>query len=643
MSSNPEQTTPPTTGKSDDTDWGFKPRKSGMSGESKIALMLVVCLAGVFTFVLYKKLEGRKQLLAQEVSFDGGVAASTEDASPPTDAAPAGADESTAMKPVPTPAALEGADISASPPRDAATSDAGSTWQIAQQEPTPAGAVRASASAPSDGGLFAPSRAVAESPTLPAEQNEPESVNPFAPSQTEPTAAPAEVAANNRDEAVPLFDFNEPARPAAPREQPAEEDNPFAPRDMVADSPPGQREPQSEPNPFAAAGETQNTSPEASAQPVFSPFAPEQSEPAAMADAPVQGEPEPNPFFVDEGPAAPATVDATPAEFTPFPTAAAEPGPAMTPPRHADSAIQPVQHERSSSDELAAEATIEILPQTEPQPAPEMEIQPTQPEPAEDPFFMPVPSEPTSEPPAQPADEPTFEPSPESMPVLGDEPAETLPELPASPTPQPDPFGEPIPVATPEPEPAAVTLPATDYNQPPAGMQPVDNMQPITPAPATGTEPVDVHVVKQNENFWTISRKWYGRGAYFSALAAYNSERIPDPRKMRPGMKVLIPQLDVLVSRYPKLVANLPRPATSIPPQQMQAADGFFVDPAGHPRYRIGKNDTLTEIARRHLGRSSRWVQIYGMNGDVLSSPEHLKIGTVLRLPHDASNIGVVR
>ncbi|MFG0333136.1 MAG: LysM peptidoglycan-binding domain-containing protein, partial [Maioricimonas sp. JB049] len=267
---------------------------------------------------------------------------------------------------------------------------------------------------------------------------------------------------------------------------------------------------------------------------------------------------------------------------------------------------------------------------------------------------MPVPSEPTSEAPAQLTAQPSREPTPEPLPVLGAESADAVSEQPATPTPVPqsDPFGQPVPIETPEPEPAIsiagpepgeAARPAAGNSPQPGDVQPVETMQPIDPAPATGSETVDVHVVQQNENFWTISRKWYGRGAYFSALAAYNSERIPDPRKMRPGMKVLIPQLDVLVSRYPKLVANLPRAATSIPSQQLRADYGFFVDPAGHPRYRIGKNDTLTEIARRHLGRSSRWVQIYGMNGDVLSSPEHLKIGTVLRLPHDASNIGMVR
>ena len=58
--------------------------------------------------------------------------------------------------------------------------------------------------------------------------------------------------------------------------------------------------------------------------------------------------------------------------------------------------------------------------------------------------------------------------------------------------------------------------------------------------------------------------------------------------------------------------------------------------------YRVGGDDTLTEIAKSHLGRSSRWVQILEMNRNVLQDGNSLKIGTVLKLPADASRVQVV-
>ena len=57
--------------------------------------------------------------------------------------------------------------------------------------------------------------------------------------------------------------------------------------------------------------------------------------------------------------------------------------------------------------------------------------------------------------------------------------------------------------------------------------------------------------------------------------------------------------------------------------------------------YRTDEKDTLSDIAARHLGRASRWIQIYEMNRARLSSPNQLKVGTELALPADASNVAV--
>ncbi len=58
--------------------------------------------------------------------------------------------------------------------------------------------------------------------------------------------------------------------------------------------------------------------------------------------------------------------------------------------------------------------------------------------------------------------------------------------------------------------------------------------------------------------------------------------------------------------------------------------------------YRVGSDDTLTGIAQRHLGRASRWTEIYDQNRDVLKTPNDLTLGTVIRLPDDASRLSLV-
>lgn len=160
--------------------------------------------------------------------------------------------------------------------------------------------------------------------------------------------------------------------------------------------------------------------------------------------------------------------------------------------------------------------------------------------------------------------------------------------------------------------------------------------------PDAPSAPVDdvIHEVQPGDNYWTISREHYGAARYFAALAEYNKHRIPRPERMKPGMKVLIPDANVLYERYPKLTGG-PPDGHSDAGSADATRIGFFVDENGQPMYRVGKGDTLGEIAQKHLGRSSRWVQIHGMNKDQLPDPGTLKIGMVLRLPQDASQVAL--
>ncbi|MFQ5734300.1 MAG: LysM peptidoglycan-binding domain-containing protein [Planctomycetaceae bacterium] len=148
-----------------------------------------------------------------------------------------------------------------------------------------------------------------------------------------------------------------------------------------------------------------------------------------------------------------------------------------------------------------------------------------------------------------------------------------------------------------------------------------------------------IHTVQPSDNYWTISRKAFGTGVYYHALAAYNRHRIPDPKKMRPGMKVLVPTVDVLAARFPALC---PRGGAGESARR-NLPSGFYRDQRGNPMFRVGKTDTLSGIAQKHLGRGSRWIQVYRMNSSRIKNPNRLKIGTELQLPADASNIRVVR
>ncbi len=140
-------------------------------------------------------------------------------------------------------------------------------------------------------------------------------------------------------------------------------------------------------------------------------------------------------------------------------------------------------------------------------------------------------------------------------------------------------------------------------------------------------------VVQPGDNYSKISKRVYGSVRYFSALAVFNQHRISDPKKMRAGMIVLTPAASVLEERYPQLFID------SKPKVAEPAA--FLLMDDGSPAYRVGERETLSQISERFLGRSSRWVEIYRLNQNVVTDPNKLKAGTILALPEDATEVSV--
>lgn len=53
----------------------------------------------------------------------------------------------------------------------------------------------------------------------------------------------------------------------------------------------------------------------------------------------------------------------------------------------------------------------------------------------------------------------------------------------------------------------------------------------------------------------------------------------------------------------------------------------------GQRTYTIEKGDTLSKIAKEHLGHASAWKQIFEANRDVLDDPDRIFPGQVIKLP----------
>ncbi|MCH6483054.1 LysM peptidoglycan-binding domain-containing protein [Pseudoxanthomonas sp. LH2527] len=53
----------------------------------------------------------------------------------------------------------------------------------------------------------------------------------------------------------------------------------------------------------------------------------------------------------------------------------------------------------------------------------------------------------------------------------------------------------------------------------------------------------------------------------------------------------------------------------------------------GEQTYTIEKGDTLSKIAKEHLGNANAWKQIFEANRDTIDDPDRIFPGQVIKLP----------
>jgi len=198
--------------------------------------------------------------------------------------------------------------------------------------------------------------------------------------------------------------------------------------------------------------------------------------------------------------------------------------------------------------------------------------------------------------------------------------------------------------------------------------------------PGAGRDEVEPlpHTVRRGENFWTISRLYYGSGRFWKALWGANRASTPAPEALYVGQTIRIPAPEAL---DPTLIeaerasrgttASASTSASAQPPKKNprnKAANPAEVDlPAGDPfarrkpepfasigagndddapaepqrprkvRYKVRRHETLRGIARDTLGDSHRADEILELNANVIDDPDNLVPGQVLELPGDAN------
>jgi nucleoid-associated protein YgaU len=110
------------------------------------------------------------------------------------------------------------------------------------------------------------------------------------------------------------------------------------------------------------------------------------------------------------------------------------------------------------------------------------------------------------------------------------------------------------------------------------------------------------YTVRQGDTLSGIAAEQLGDADRWPEIFALNRDVIDDPDMIRPGQQLRLPDED----------------PTGPPPRV----------------YTVRRGDTLSSIAKKHLGDANRWPEIFELNQEVISDPDEIFPGQVLLIPN---------
>ncbi len=152
----------------------------------------------------------------------------------------------------------------------------------------------------------------------------------------------------------------------------------------------------------------------------------------------------------------------------------------------------------------------------------------------------------------------------------------------------------------------------------------VDNSLPPSPKADTPAPVAEkTYTVQSGDTLSDIARRQLGSASKVGELKAANADVLKGSDVIRSGMKLRIPGTSSTTT------ASAPRTTTTAPAVEVSAAGGST--------YTVQSGDTLSSIASRFLGSSSRYKEIIAANEPVLHGSDKLKVGMKLSIPSNVS------
>jgi nucleoid-associated protein YgaU len=151
--------------------------------------------------------------------------------------------------------------------------------------------------------------------------------------------------------------------------------------------------------------------------------------------------------------------------------------------------------------------------------------------------------------------------------------------------------------------------------QPVTAVAPMSTIRPAQPKPAADATPVATQksvTVQRGDSLWKLAQQTLGHGNRWPELLAVNPS-IADPNQIRAGAELLLPA-----------VTATPVPAGTVTHGSAEAI-------------KVRKGDTLWNLAKANLGRSSAWPCLAAANPS-LSDPNRIYEGQSLIMPASCSS-----
>jgi hypothetical protein len=133
--------------------------------------------------------------------------------------------------------------------------------------------------------------------------------------------------------------------------------------------------------------------------------------------------------------------------------------------------------------------------------------------------------------------------------------------------------------------------------------------EPRSPA-APETVDAESYTVAAGDDLWSVAERLFGEGRRWRDLARANPDLLSDPTgQLTAGTRLKLPTRPAAAADQPKTVT-------------------------------VERGDTLSGLAKEHLGSTGRWPRIAAANEELISDPDHIEIGWKLVIPERSDRKG---